>query len=735
MALPGILLRPNRLSQRQCTTVFSAWLFAAILLPVFLPPNAFGGATTTPTPTPTPTATPASSHLANISTRLNVGVDDNVLIAGFIVRGPDTKKVILRAIGPSLVAFGVIGAMADPTLELHDATGATIATNDNWQSSSQVNEIRASGLAPTDPLESAIVATLPPGSYTAIVRGANNTTGVALVECYELDPGVTRLMNVSTRGPVGVGDQVLIGGFIVTGDASKMVIVRALGPSLATGAHPLPGALVNPSLELHDASGNLLSSNDDWINSPDRAAIAASGLAPTDWRESAILATLNPGNYTAIVRGVNNTTGVGLAEAYDLDPISTPGVWIAVRTDGRAGSGTENDPYDGSTIGKFDAIMADNSKTPPNTTIHLGPGTFRTSASDQGHKWKVKSGWVIEGAGMYDTTVQMGGSVAGIHNDLEAFKSDSNSSTDNVIIQDLTVDCNWAELSTTADTGAGGEKNVCIGAIYLAGSNNLIQRVRHIHTYGSFANQREEFGIFLTAPSNMDATGNRITYCRAELPEGNYGSAFNIAGEVSYSPIRYVLDSKVDHCTVVGVNNGLPGLPTGFTNGLGGAAFVKNFETSNNLVTDCQGVFYSDTGTLEDIRILNNTVVRGWIGIGIVADGPNESWTKRNIQIQGNNINVQNRNGGAPSDAIRILGAPTTACTIDSNTITFDVTGSGYPGFHTILAEVVDNLTVSNNIVGAPAPPGYTTVRFLNCTNVTTFGNHNPVGGSVPGLP
>jgi hypothetical protein len=684
---------------------------------------------------PTPTPTPGSSHLANISTRVNVGVADDVLIGGFIVRGPDTKKVILRAIGPSLTGAGVIGAMADPILELHDSTGATIATNDNWQSSAQASEIRASGLAPTNPLESAILATLQPGSYTAIVRGVNNTTGIALVECYEIDSAVTRLVNVSTRGRVGVGDELLIGGFIVTGSDSKRVIVRALGPSLGTGAHTLTGVLANPALELRDASGNLLSSNDNWENSPEHAAIAASGLAPPNSLESAILATLSPGNYTALVHGVHDTTGIALVEAYDLDPVSTREVWVAVRTDGQAGSGTESDPYDGSTMDKFDAIMGDNSKTPAYTIIHLGPGRFRTAASDKNNKWKVKSGWVVEGAGMYSTIVQMGGSVAGIHYDLEAFKSVENgSSTDNVTIRDFTVDCNWAELSATADPGLGGEKNIKVFAIYLAGSDNLIERVRHIHTYGSWANGQEDFGIFLTAPSTMDATGDRITYCRAELPEGNYGSAFNISGEVSYSPIRYVIDSKVDHCTVIGLDNGQPGQPVGFTIGLGGAAFVKNFETSDNFATDVAGVFYSDTGTLENIQILNNTVVRGWLGIGVVADGPNESWTKKNIVIRGNSINVQNRSGSAPSDAIRILGAPTTTCTIDSNTITFDMGGSGFQGFHTILAQVVTDLTISNNVVGVPAPPGYTDVTIRNCTNVTISGNHSLSGGHVPGL-
>jgi hypothetical protein len=260
-------------------------------------------------------------HLGNISTRLNVGVNDDVLIGGFIVRGPVPKRMILRAIGPSLTGAGVIGAMANPTLELHDSTGATIATNDNWQTSGQASEISASGLAPRNPLESAIVATLQPGSYTAIVRGVNNTTGIALVEGYELDSTATRLVNVSTRGHVGVGNDVLIGGFIVTGSQSKTVMVRALGPSLGTGAHPLAGVLINPVLELHDGSGNLVSSNDDWMNSPQFSAINASGLAPPSSLESAILATLSPGNYTAIVRGVNNAMGIGLVEVYDLDPV------------------------------------------------------------------------------------------------------------------------------------------------------------------------------------------------------------------------------------------------------------------------------------------------------------------------------------------------------------------------------------------------------------------------------
>jgi hypothetical protein len=275
----------------------------------------------TPPPTPTPTATPTptpASHVANISTRMNVGLNDDVLIGGFIVRGSQSKKVIVRALGPSLSGAGVTGAMANPTLELHDSTGATIATDDDWQTGGQSTQISASGLAPSNSLESAIIATLAPGSYTAIVRGVNSTTGIALVEGYELDSTTTRLVNVSTRGHVGVNDDVLIGGFIIRGSQSKKVVVRALGPSLSGAG--VAGAMANPTLELHDSTGATIATDDNWQTGGQSAQISASGFAPSNSLESAIIATLAPGSYTAIVKGVNGGTGVGMVELYDLDP-------------------------------------------------------------------------------------------------------------------------------------------------------------------------------------------------------------------------------------------------------------------------------------------------------------------------------------------------------------------------------------------------------------------------------
>jgi len=278
--------------------------------------------TPTPTPTPSPSATPsAACHLVNVSTRLRIGLSDNVLIGGFIIRGTQPKKLILRAIGPSLTAWGMPDAMADPVLELHDSSGGVIAANDDWQNGPQMSEIQTSGLAPVHSAESALIATLPPGNYTTVVSGVGGGQGIGLVEAYEFDGNATRFINISTRGRVGTGqDEPMIGGFIVQGGAAKRVIIRALGPSLTGGPAPVANALADPFLELHDGNGNALAVNDDWSNGPQAGEIVGTGLPPANDLESAIVSTLGPGNYTAVVRGTNNTAGVGLVEVYDLDP-------------------------------------------------------------------------------------------------------------------------------------------------------------------------------------------------------------------------------------------------------------------------------------------------------------------------------------------------------------------------------------------------------------------------------
>ena len=252
----------------------------------------------------------AHNSLLNLSARVDVQDGENVAITGFILRGMGPKKIIVRGIGPSLSAQHVAGALQNPTLELHDATGKIIMSNDNWQDT-QKADISATGIAPKDARESAIIATLDPGSYTAVLRGAHNTAGVGLAEVYDLDdqPGKSDLANISTRGRVGTGEDVLIGGLIVGAMNPANVIVRAIGPSLAANgiSHPLE----DPTLEIHDASGAKVFANDNWQdNSASAARIRAAGIPPTDSRESALAVSLHAGNYTAIVRGKNNTQGV-----------------------------------------------------------------------------------------------------------------------------------------------------------------------------------------------------------------------------------------------------------------------------------------------------------------------------------------------------------------------------------------------------------------------------------------
>ena len=263
----------------------------------------------------------APGRLVNISTRLQVRTDDEVLIGGFIMRGDAPKRVLVRAIGPSLSTQGIEGVLADPQLELYDSGGNLLAANDSWADANK-QAIIDTGIAPKASKEAAILATLPSNStglgYTAIVRGAGNTTGIAVVEVYDLDsgPGST-LLNIATRGRVGNSDErVMIGGFFLGGTESKRILVRALGPSLANAG--VTGTLPDPRLELVDANGSSLQSNNDWQTSGQSSEIQQSGLAPTNAKEAALIRTLNAGSYTAIVRGAGDTTGVASVEIYQL---------------------------------------------------------------------------------------------------------------------------------------------------------------------------------------------------------------------------------------------------------------------------------------------------------------------------------------------------------------------------------------------------------------------------------
>ena len=252
----------------------------------------------------------------NLSARAMVGTGDDVLIAGFIVSGSSAKSVVLRALGPSLSNVGVSGALADPVLKVYDSGGALVASNDNWEEDAGAAAIMGGRLAPGDPAEAATLQTLEPGAYTVVVSGQSSTTGIALVEAYDLSPlSGSLLANISARGLVGTGDNVLISGFIVGDVASTTVVVRAIGPSLPAD---LNHRLSDPALTIFDNNGTEVGSNDDWQNDPNSADVLFNGLAPTDPAESTLLLNLTAGSYTAIVTGAGGKTGIGLVEFYSL---------------------------------------------------------------------------------------------------------------------------------------------------------------------------------------------------------------------------------------------------------------------------------------------------------------------------------------------------------------------------------------------------------------------------------
>jgi formylglycine-generating enzyme required for sulfatase activity len=279
----------------------------------------------TSTPSATPTATPILGVVANVSTRLPVGTGDNALIEGFIVQGPvgSTKKILVRAIGPSLVHFGITDALANPILEIFDANNTKIASNDNWKTTQiggiitgdQFPEINGGGLAPSNDLESAIVANLAPGAYTAVVRGAGNTVGTGVVDAFDLSDGSTaRLANIATRGLIQPGDQLMIAGFIVQNGPVK-VVISAIGPSLA--AFGITNALPDTTLQLRDQNAALVRENDDWMTTQ-KTELESTGLQPSHQLEAALVETLQPGLYTAQVRGKPEATGTGVVQVYFL---------------------------------------------------------------------------------------------------------------------------------------------------------------------------------------------------------------------------------------------------------------------------------------------------------------------------------------------------------------------------------------------------------------------------------
>ncbi len=259
--------------------------------------------------------TPPAAQPTAISTRLRVLTGDNVMIGGFIIRGNAPKKVVMRAIGPSLAAFGLTGLLVDPVITLV-GPGGPIASNDNWKDAQQT-AIQATNLAPSDDRESAIVATLPPGAYTAIMEGARQSTGIGLLQIYDFDTAAdSKLASISTRGFVDSADNIMIGGFSLGGGTGTTAIgIRGLGPTLSQ--YNVPGVLADPVLDLRNANGDLIRSNNDWRETQ-QAEIERNNLAPSNASEAVIIASLPPGDYTALLKGNNGATGVALVEIFHL---------------------------------------------------------------------------------------------------------------------------------------------------------------------------------------------------------------------------------------------------------------------------------------------------------------------------------------------------------------------------------------------------------------------------------
>ncbi|HYJ05518.1 MAG TPA: choice-of-anchor Q domain-containing protein [Chthoniobacterales bacterium] len=283
--------------------------------------------TPTLTPTPTPTPSPTPGLVGNVATRLPVGAGDNALIQGFIVQGPvgSTKKIMVRALGPFLTRFGITDALPNPTLEIRNGNNIVVATNNDWKTTQiggiitgdQSGEINSSGLAPSDDLESAIIANLLPGNYTAVVRGVGDTTGTGIVDAYDMSPGSpARLANIATRGFIQPGDKLMIAGFIIQ-NGSVRAAVRAIGPSLIQFG--ITNALPDTTLQIRDVNGAILLENDNWKTDPaQKQELENNGLQPGHDLEAALIMTIPPGQYTAQERGKDQDSGIGVVEVYFL---------------------------------------------------------------------------------------------------------------------------------------------------------------------------------------------------------------------------------------------------------------------------------------------------------------------------------------------------------------------------------------------------------------------------------
>ncbi|HKP02536.1 MAG TPA: choice-of-anchor Q domain-containing protein [Chthoniobacterales bacterium] len=538
--------------------------------------------TATPSPTPTPTAppapTPTPAQALNIATRLRVETGDRIAIGGFIIAGPGPKKVAIRGIGPSLSNFGLSDVLADPTLELRGSDGALLVQNDNWQdNASQAAQLVALHLAPQHPNESGIVTMLQPGAYTALLRGKNQTSGIALVEIYDADAvAPSRLANIATRGFVSGGDNVMIAGFILGSGYSTSVGVRGIGPSLAQFG--LSNVLPDPTLELRDSNGAVLAANDNWQDDRYAAAqLSANGLAPQDQSESGIFTTLPPGLFTAILAGKKGGTGLGLVEVYNnLNPStiivtntspSGPGSLVQALADANDGDTIRFDPsLNGqpftNVAEKIDKNIVISGPGPNQLTLGGGLG-LSVLEIDSGHTV------IIEGLTIRDGDAPIAG--GGILNNLST-----------VTINDCII------ISNSSDGSGGGVSNV--GTMTIMNST-----VSDNHTTGDFNSHGG--GI---------SNGGTITITNSIISGNSVGSSPfmpGIGGGIFNSGVATMMitDSTVSSNRAVG-GGGI---------GSDGAMTISNSSVTGNMALAAFGFGGLGAGILtknSPIMITNSTI-------------------------------------------------------------------------------------------------------------------------------
>lgn len=356
-----------------------------------------------------------------------------------------------------------------------------------------------------------------------------------------------------------------------------------------------------------------------------------------------------------------------------------------------------------------------------NVAIHLvGAGPFRT---DIQHTWTVQSGWVLTGDGMNTTVIQLAGNAAGIRR-APCLSANPNFSTDNVTITNLTIDCNWSELSLTADFGQGGEQMLATGALSIWGNNNLIDHVRTINNHGSWANSLESFVMFVGGPKWGNGTNNTIQFCRAEQPQGNYSNPFALAGWVNSTPYYLITNSKVIYSTAIGNNDGGN---TGFNSGGVNMANVQNCIVDSNTFTDCVAAAYIDTGSVDGLQVTNNTVTRGWQAVGLATTVT----PKQNITISNNNFLIQNRESGGGSYGVVANFGTTSNLTVTNNVITFDNSGNGGMQFWGIAVYMINGANISNNTIGLSSPISWNATSGVG---INLLSNVYTNGSPVPGL-